>query len=258
MKRRTYSELLAEVKFELALEEETTIKDNEFVQYCNDAIHETESTINDLRKDYFLKDVKLLNQSGTPGLVLGQSDYPFPADMHALKIREIVYQNANTVMEIKPFRRGNRLSAIAQINTNNSLEAGVYAYLIVNPSVYDPANPYTTGPMMRFIPTPLETGDYVTVWYLRSAQEIPYTNNTDTQIDIPEFYDFVKAAFRMKCAVKEGVPDLASHVEMYKLLQTKMIKSLRNRVDDDNDQVPMDMSSYAEFSGGLDNGRGVM
>lgn len=249
MERRTYSELLTEVQLELDLQEETIISDNEFVQYCNDSIQEAESIILGMRQDYFLTSKKLYN-GVTYGLKAGQNLYPLPTDMFATKIREVVYSNGSDIFDIRPFQYGRKLSEIELLERDNPSPQSFYNYIIVNNNVYDPTLPNTTNFQMRIIPTPKETGDYVTIWYLREAAKIPYTSNSTVQVDIPEFYWFIKARFKLLCALKEMHPKLEALAAEYERQKQLMIRALKTRYEDENNEIRQDVSFYEECTGG--------
>lgn len=248
MERRTYSELLAEVKNELGLNESTIINDATFVQYANDAIQEAETRINEMREDYFLTWKYLFNGTSN-GLIAGQEKYPLPDNIFSNKIRQIVYSNGDEIFPLKRFRHGDKLHIIDEVNYDNTDTRPEYSYLILNAEEFDDQNPYITNFQLQLIPTPQETGNFVKIWYLRETKKIPYTDNTDTPIDIPECYGFVKAAFKLACAMHEHHVRLPMIEKEYSRQLSLMEKALKIRVEDGDNLIQQDLSTYQEFVG---------
>lgn len=328
MERRTYSELLSEVKEELDLQNEVIITDDGYVNICNDVIQKTEGIIHDLHEDYFKTSAHLINAAYLPGvgpgfiseiltgvvdnvntvfttsltpmsdastlvfrdgvldiswtrvgntitmnsapsigqgmyvqyqtagtgptpgfgLVSGVSKYALPTNIYANKIRELVFNDGDLIYEMKPYSPRKKQWKVAYMNQYYFDDNRVFWYQLVNDSVYDPANPYTTNIQIEMIPVPKISGDYVTVHYLREAQKIPYVNNGNTQIDIPEFYDYIKYEMMARCAFKTMNPKYDTLVTWSNDAKLRMIQTLSQRKEDGAPRIDPDFSFYEEHA----------
>lgn len=245
MERRTYSALLGEVRAALDLQNETTITDAEYVDYCNDAIEEAESIIHDLHEDYFKTHKKLQHSTGY-GLVANKAKYALPENIFANKIKEIVFNDDDLIYEIKAYHPRRKQTTVEYMNKYFTDDNRIFMYQLVNNNTYDPANPMTTNFQIEMIPTPKITGNWVTVYYLREATKIPYTDNSDVYIDIPEFYNFVKAKFMEKCAFKSINPKYTEIKDEASRIAQTMIRILSKRKEDDSKAIFPDYSFYEE------------
>lgn len=326
MERRTYSELLAEVKAELDLQNETIITDNEYVNYANDTIQKAEGIIHNLHEDYFRTSAHLINsyyvgslstaftseipagvvdgvntvftltydplsdaatlmfrdgvldtdwtrsgrditftsapsvgqgiyaqyqKAGTGpiqgfGLIAGTGKYALPTNIYANKIRELVFNDGDLIYEIKPYSPRHKQWKVEYMNAFYADDTRIFQYQLVNDSVYDPSLPYTTNIQIEMIPTPKITGDYITVYYLREAQKIPYVNSGDVQVDIPEFYDYIKFEMMCRCAFKSMNPKYEALVGWADEAKTRMIQTLSNRKEDGSKRIDADFSFYED------------
>lgn len=70
----------------------------------------------------------------------------------------------------------------------------------------------------------------------------------NTLLDIPEFVKFVIQVAKVRCMSKEGDPRVAGEVAIMEQQRKQMVETLTEVQQDDNNQVEMDLSSYAEMS----------
>lgn len=222
------------------MENEDFVSDSELVSYFNDALSDCEAIIMGTRQDYFLTSAKLDNGSLTPGLVSGQSLYNLPADIYANKIREIVYNDGSKVYEIKPLRSLHKFARVADEN-NYATAEDFLKFIILNKNTTD-------GMQLQLIPTPLETNNYVDIWYVRSAERLPDVPVGTEVVDIPEFYTYFKAAVKAKCAMKEGHPRIQMLLGEWQYYRQQMLDTLTEQVATDDNEVLMDLSHYANHS----------
>jgi len=240
MTRKTYSELKQDVLVALDMNNEDFVRESEFIMYLNDALSECEAHLVKMDKDYFLKNARLKDTT-TPvpntGLVAGTSEYAFPADIYGNKIKEMVYNNGSDVYEIRKIRGANRFGFVEPIE-NETVTNPYLEYLIINDST-------ANGMRIKMVPTPRETGDYVSIWYHRSAERIPANPTGAEYIDIPEFYTYIKAAVAAKCALKEGHPRLQALIGEWQYFRELMLTTLSEQTQDSEESLVIpDMTHY--------------
>lgn len=227
MLKRTYKEILDEVKAELDLTKETIISDPEFLAYCNDSIADAEALIHKLNEDYFL------TKLDTPiTLVNGTQEYDLPTDIYANKIRRIIYDNGQNIYPVRRIR-GKTPFEVMAVNEKYNVERSVYEYIIRNDA--------TDGFKLVLSPTPKETGPYLYIWYLREAKRV--TGDSD-YIDIPQFYPYIKASLAYKCSLKEMTPKFDDIVKEFKYQRDQLINTLTEKVPDDDNEITQDLSHY--------------
>jgi len=182
------------------------------------------------------------------GLISLQSRYPLPSNIYANKLREIVFNDADLIYEVKPYSARKKQWKVAYMNMYYFDDNRVFWYQLVNDQTYDPANPLSTNVQIEFIPQPKISGDYVTLHYLREAAKVPYTNNTNTQIDIPEFYDYIKFEMMARCAFKSMNPKYEAVCAWAADAKTRMIQILSTRKEDGSTRIDPDFGFYEEHS----------
>jgi hypothetical protein len=243
MKVWLFSELRDESLQEIDMTNESFVSSDEIVGYFNDAIHEAESEILKLHEDYMLT-------KGWITLVQGQSDYSLPSNIYAAKIRKAIYINGSLVYPVERVRDPDKFFSIEL--TNSFAPSDEYRYFIYNPDV-------DTGFQLSLAPAARESGNYLKLWYIRSAKRIPkigevvnavtttQTIQDNTKVDIPEFAMFLKEVFKGKCRAKDngGVipPDAVALIEQQRKM---MIDTLTQMAPDNEDTIPGDMSHYYE------------
>lgn len=218
----TYLELKTYLQKELDLEDETFITSDEFMSYFNEAVDMIEAAIHNIYEDYFLTSSTLAISSGT-------SEYAFPSDIYAQKIRKVLYNdNGSLKYEI---RRLKRLEDTLYIDSND-----LFAYVITNSS--------SGGLKFKLYPTPQISNSAITIWYLRNAKR--FTANTDV-CDIPEFTNVLVQFVRWKCLSKEGHPDATQAGSDLERMKQEMVDTLTARVPDEDNTVLKDTTFYRDF-----------
>ena len=223
----TWSEIKAKVEADLALEGEEFVGETELLAYANEAIDEAEAEVHAIYEDYFLS-------RATVTFVSGTDDYVLPSDIYAQKIRSVLYRNGSSVAVVPRLRDWKKFQNYT-LNLTTSASAGCYNYLLINSTA--------GSPKILFTPPVLESGAYITVWYLRQANRL--TVDADV-CDIPEFVSFVIQHMKVRCYEKEGHPMLQK--AMYDLEQQRkqMNDTLTAMVPDQENEIEADLSSYFE------------
>lgn len=247
MKLWTYQEIIQKVKADLDLQEETFITPDEMVGYCNEGIHEAESEILKLNEDYFLNSAPLT-------LVAGTSQYNLPSGIYAQKVRGLQYANGSIIYPIKRIRGQSKFDILSMIQNFGPNDD--YMYFPINP---------TAGVQSQILlaPTSRDSGAFVTIWYIRTANRIiqasectpvilPTATNNATQlatvVDIPEFVFFIIDYMKLKCLLKDGDPRAADQLQVLANSKKMMVDTLTQQVPDDDDCIPLDLTFYREIS----------
>ena len=176
------------------------------------------------------------------GLTSGQRRYTLPPNIYAHKIRRVVYANGSRVYKITRLQDWKKfeIKAISDINSGS----GCYEYFLTND---------TPGqPEMLFVPSPSETGDSVTVWYIRQANRFVFpVADPNNILDIPEAFNYVVEFVKMKCDIKEkrlhGQVQSGDYPEVL-LEMNEMIGVLQEIVPDAENLIEPDFSAYEEHS----------
>src|SRR5512138_1979498 len=228
MTYETFEKLEAEVRQELQLVDEPILTQAAMISAANDAISKAEKSILTLYEDYY-------RTSDYLRLVTGKSDYDMPADIHAVKLRGVIYNDGSSVYPIRRVAGQDMFVKMANINLT---ETCGYRYDIENAS---------TDRGMRFVlyPASEETSSRnVRRWYIRKAARICSPGDL---IDVPEGYDFVKAFVKHRSAMVEpGLHDIAALKEAVDDQFELLISTLASKTPDEDNQIPMDTSFYDE------------
>lgn len=228
MRYWTWSEIKTKVEEDLDLQDETFIQPDELLGYANEAIKEAESEIHKLYEDYFLS-------SSPITLVSGTSEYAYPSNVYAMKIRRIIYQNGALIYRLDRIRNWQKFEKLTIMNMYQG-GSGNYGWMTVNRTAGEPK--------IILAPVPLENGQFLTVWYIRTANELV----EDTDIcDIPEFVYFVMQYMKVRCYEKEGHPNLPNAVAMLEAQREQMLSTLQDQTPDAADEIEADMSYYEEM-----------
>ena len=204
----TWADLKLRVQREMNMEDSDFISDDELLSYANRAINKAESIILNLNADYFLA------EPATISLVSGTASYSLPADIYGQKIKMLQYDNGSEDYQIKKLKD---LSKIPVIETGDQ-----YQYVLTSS--------YTNGNKIRLYPTPDESGAFVTIWYLRNAEELA---DDEDEIDLPEAYDYITQYMKDMCINKErNTPDAPPSANLLKE-EELLIQSLHQRTVDD-------------------------
>lgn len=218
------------------------VSNDEMAGYANEAIDVAEAEIISIKEDYFV------TSSGLT-LVQGTSDYDLPSNIYAQKIKEIVYANGPKIYEILPLRAPRKFLEKALLDYNPSGESE-YNYILKS---------VTAGAQDKIVlvPTAQESGAYVTIWYHRNANRIGMVNSGElitrsaqlaTVIDIPEFYLYLVEHMKVRCKEKEVGATLPVLRENLKIFKDEMVETLTERMPDNNNTVPPDLTIYEEHS----------
>lgn len=245
MKLFTFGEAAQKVRSELDLQEETFIGPDELVGYFNDAIHEAESEILKINEDYLLSYTTL-------SMVTGESLIDLPANIYAQKIRALIYINGSTQYSVKRIRGANKFDILTQIQQYGTSDD--YRYIPINQTAGQQSK-------IQLVPTSREDGDYLTLWFIRSANRIPTAaelgtaptdSNTDAQnntvLDLPEAANFIFEFVKRKCLPKDGDPRVAEQDVVTERQRALMIETLTDQVPDDDDTILPDMDFYVSTS----------
>ena len=220
----TYSAIKTKIENDLDLIDEDFISETEFLGYCNEALNDAESVIHTLglEAQYFLTTANLT-------LVSGTSDYAYPSDIYAMKIRKMFYINGSTKY---------RIDRIRELDVVPFIQAGEeYSYLPVN---------LTAGPRIRFYPAPAEAGAYIQVWYIRNLRTLTTSTASTNTCEIPECINFLLQHVKWRCLEKEGHPNTQEAFGYVKVQHDLMIQTLQEMVPDEDTLAIPDLSHYAD------------
>lgn len=225
MKFWTWAEIQTKVENDLGLQDEDMVSPAEMMAYGNEAVDEAEAEIHSINEDYFLS-------TATLSLVSGTDTLSMPSDIYANKIRNLVYRNGSIVSVINRLKDSTKFGIYTQnllVTANN----GLYSYFLVNSTA--------GAPEILLTPPVRESGPYVAIWYLRTANRFV----DDTSIcDIPQFVSFVIQFIKVRCYEKESHPNLQKAIVDLEQQRSQMNATLTNMVPDDDTMITADMSHY--------------
>lgn len=241
MKLWTYEELENTFRARNDLQDEDNFVGNdEMAAIFNSAIDEFESEVLKVQEDYLLTSASLSLVAGTPEINL-------PSNIYAQKIRSLIYANGPKIYPLTRFRDPHKFYKKAEVDYYATSETE-YSYILK--SVTSAQDQIVISPAAQ------ESGAFLTLWYIRNANRIPMvgesgaTRSTQlaTVIDIPEAVNFLLEYARWKVMDKER--DSRAEKQEKVQLQTKanLIAALTQKVQDNEDTVPPDMSFYEEMS----------
>lgn len=241
MKIWSFGEVSQKINADLDLSEETFITPDELLGYVNEGIHEAESEVLKLNEDYFLKQAPI-------SMVLGQTILDLPIDIYAQKIRGLIYSNGSVQYPIRRIRGASKFEILAMIQQFAPNDD--YMYFPVNQNA-GLQNQLLLAPASR------DAGQFLTLWYIRSAQRIPTAAEIGTQptapysvaqlntaLDIPEFSTFIIDFVKCRCLSKDGDSRFDAQVATMEKQRAMMVNSLTGQIPDDDDTVVPDMSFY--------------
>lgn len=238
MKYKTFSEIKTKIERELDLETEDFIQPEEFKEYVNDAISDTEAEIHKLgiEDQYYLSKTLL-------SLVASQADYETPDDLYENKIVRLVYSVGSTIYEIRRLRSQTRFEDRARINVYQTI-TDYYRYFIRN----DGPGSQSSKPVVELIPPSRETvSNAVECWYIRVANK--WEDDDAAFCDIPEVaLQYLYAYVRYRCYDKEGHPNQQEAKDMMDKKRMLMVDTLTNMVPDEDSEMDKDLSIYQDFT----------
>jgi hypothetical protein len=226
MQYSTWAELREKIQEEHDIVEEPDfLSEGELLGYVNDAIDVCEKHFIKL-PDYFLA-------SGSIYLVSGQRDYDLPEDMYATKIRGLWHDQDRYRVKL--------LKSISHKSLLEESPGATMKFLIINNS--------GELPKIRLFPTPNNTGNTLSIDYIRGASRL--SGDDFEEIDIPEAMGFITSYVDMKLKQKEklyGGPLEDAKAEMMRQEQL-LIEALATRIDDEDATViEPDVSIYEDHT----------
>jgi hypothetical protein len=164
---RNYGFVKTKIEYDLDLQDETFIQNDEMVGYANEGLKECFGEILGLRQNYFL------SKWFVP-CVAGNDLFILPPNIYANKVRGVIYQNGSIIYTMKQLREKNLFENIAYVNQYGLSDE--YRYLIRNdiPGV----------PCMQIVPPSRETAVFpptanpflpMLVYYIREHNRVPLT-----------------------------------------------------------------------------------
>lgn len=217
------------VERDLDLETESFIQPEEMLGYANEAIRDVEKEIHKLNQDYFLK-------RGTISLQQGVEEYQLPSDIYGMKVRGVIYREGSSVWKVERVRDWYKFEnyEFDQTNLNDTQR---YAYFLLNQTV--------GSPTILITPTP-NTTSTLRFWYIRSANQLV---NDSSICDIPEAYDYVVQAMKVRCYEKDiGNPNLQKAMADLESIKAKTLTALSDIVVDNSNEIEADTRLYEEMS----------
>ena len=216
------------------------VKEDELIEFANNAIEELASIIVNLHEDYYLA-------TTTIPLVSNTGDYALPENIYADKIRKVFFIEDNCFHEVT---RAKDLSTTPNFLVNQQNNIKPYKYILVNPD--------ETGTKLRIFPTPKENyPTEVYVYYIRDIKKLEYYDALgaklpqqdidDQKIDVNEFGKYVFLKLSEYIYEKEKDPMLqkvSSDIEKYEKF---IIETLSNRVPDENDELLLDKTYMNDY-----------
>lgn len=244
MRAVTWQEIEVKIRTDLdLLDTDNFIGQDEMAALGNDAIDGAESLIMRTREDYFLTKATLT-------LVNGASSIDLPTDIYAQKIRAIIYKNGDRIYPVERIRDPEIFYKKAIIDyTAVSLDQ--YQWLLQST---------TAGEQDKLLLSPpaYEDGAYLEMWYIRNANRIPLQADSGspsratqlaTKIDIPEWRSYIEQYIRMRVYEKMKESDLFKDATTKLMaIGEAMIITLKDRVEDNRNEVAQDVSHYMEHN----------
>jgi len=231
MNYKTYGELKLKVQRETDTEAEDFVQDDELMGYFQDAVNEAEANIHKLglEDDYFLSKASM-------DMTIGQSVFNLPSDIYANKIRAFYFVQQTMIFPVKRLKGRDKFMLADSLR----LDAGTtnyYGYILFN---YGP----TVNPVIELYPVSNHQGTgLLKMAYIRNAIEIEDSNSI---VDIPEFYSFIIAFVKWKIYDKEGSAKADSAKSDLEAQRVLMVATLEQMVPDDDNEIPIDSRHYEE------------
>jgi hypothetical protein len=240
----TWAEIETKIRTDLDLiDTDNFMGQDEFATLGNDAIDAAEAIIMRVREDYFLT-------SATLSLVNGASNIALPTDMYMQKIRELVYKNGDRIYPLRRLRDPRMFYHKAVVD-RTAVSLDEYQYFLKST---------TAGAQDELMLTPpaYESGAFLELWYIRHANRIGLQAAPDsvsratqlaTPIDIPEWRSFLEQHIRVRCYEKLGQFDkMKDAEEKLVVIASAMEVSVKDRCEDNENDVPQDISHYMEHN----------
>lgn len=244
MRIPTWGEIETKVRADLDLQDTSNfIGEDEMAGLGNDAIDAAEAIIMRVREDYFMT-------MATLTLVQGTATISLPTDIYAQKIRELVYKNGDRIYPLRRLRDPRMMYQKAVID-RSAVALDEYQYFLYSPTAGQQDKLYLT-------PVPYESGAFLELWYIRHSNRISLQAAPDsvsratqvaTAIDIPEWRSFLEQHVKVHCYEKLKQFELMKDAEeKLMVLAGAMEVSLKDRMEDNENDVPQDTSHYLEHN----------
>jgi len=213
----TLKEIRDQVIEDLDLHAHESIHEDDLTSWVNMGIRDAEAEIHTLTAKYFLSYAEI-------PIVIGQNKVNYPADIYANRINKIIYTD------------GLEVATSLDIHYNGG-----------NPVLeWMPVNITGEGRMMQLFPDVGRTGT-LRVWYIRNATVLVLD---DDVCDIDEFENYIIQYVKTQAYLKDGDPRADDSKILEEQMKVKMIETLEDMIDDDeDDKIEMDTSHYDESIG---------
>lgn len=244
MRLPSWGEVETKIRTDLdLLDQANFIGQDEMATLGNDAISAAESLIMRAREDYFLT-------TATITLVNGQANYALPTNIFGQKIRELTYVNGSRIFPLTRLKDP-LMFYQKEILDFQATSFEEYRWFLKST---------TAGAQDELFLTPaaLEAGPYLVMWYIRNANRIqlqaaPESVSRATQIatvlDIPEWRSFVEQHVKVSCYEKMKDPEgYNKATAKLAVLADAMVVSLKDRAEDNENEVAQDISHYVEHN----------
>ncbi len=242
MRIPTWGEIETKIRTDLdLLDPNNNIGQDEMAALGNDAIDCAQALIMREREDYFITPATLT-------LVQGASNLALPTDIYAQKIREIIYKNGDRIYPLRRLRDPMMFYRKAVIDRQSTNLTEYHWFL----------KSTTAGAQDELLitPTAQESGAYLEMWYIRHANRIGLQAAPDsvsratqiaTTIDIPEWRAYIEQHVKRKCYEKMKLSEayMAASSELQRLTDD-MIITLKDRAEDNETEIALDISHYVE------------
>ncbi len=245
MRLPSYGEIEYQVRLDLDLQDtDNYVGQDEMAGYGNAGITSAEALIIQTCEDYLLT-------SATLTLVQDASSIDLPNDIYGQKIREIVYKNGDRIYPLVELKDPQMFYRKAVID-RQAVSLDEYQYFLQSA---------TAGSQDKLMITPaaLESGAYLEMWYIRNAKRVPLQSalaegaTRATQIaaviDIPEWRAYVEQFMKVRCWEKrKNALMLANAKKDLEIISDLMVTDLKTRKQNNQNEVPMDVSHYMEHN----------
>jgi len=224
----TLAQIKEKLRRDLDLEAEVFVRQDELLDYINEAIDECEAEIHTLYERYFLTRASV-------SLVANQEAYDLPSNIYGQKIKRVTYNNSSSIYKIKRMQDWHlyeKYEIAKEFETSD-----IYEYFIENPTA--------GNPKLILVPKAREDGPYMTIWYIRNANRL----EADTDVcDIPEFVNFIFQYVKVRVYEKEIHPN-APQARLDLQAQRKLMQgTLATAQPDSENKIELDMSFYQEMN----------
>lgn len=250
----TLNDLINDVKDDMDINEGTSnvltsISDADIARWIAKGVRSAERVIHGLYEDYFLSKTTIAITANT-------TEYSYPSDVYANKIRKIVFDNGSEAHEVK--RTKDILSSQVNDILVNSWSNPILTWTPINTSVSLVGVQKTTGRKIKLFPKEGRTGT-LHVWYIRNANKLydPATDDLDGDVsptallnecDIDEFEDYIVQYAKVAALLRDKDPTAADEKMILDELEEAMRSTLSDMAPDQNNELLADTSLYCDHT----------